>query len=354
LNIYLTLIFAATPAVSDSLVVDWLKDSGGLFKAIMTPCIIFAVLGMSFQLYYLVPDFAELEKFPANASKLFWAAVLVAFIADKGKLARDFAIFNWAAVSSINTSIDKGIEDVTSLAQMKKDLIGETEALNGMEAKMKLCMDIAPTLADGSANPEFATCKGELSAQIQADTNSGKIKNPTTKNNLLAALGNLANGDFGQGAKDLLKGIGGNFTGLFNSLLKTVFGGWRAAISNLAQVVIFLAILSLPIPLCLSVINTAPLMIWFSSFWAVGIFQFNLTILTKTFEYLNVKLGANTSVYFIDIVLCFFAPAIAGLMATGGGIAIFKATLNAAGEAAKLVPQVAGVALKFTPVGRFL
>ena len=79
-----------------------------------------------------------------------------------------------------------------------------------------------------------------------------------------------------------------------------------------------------------------------------------MTILTRTFEYLNIKVGANISVYFIDVAICFFAPALAGLMARGGGIAIFNATLNLAGEATKLIPQVAGIALKFTPVGRFL
>ncbi len=354
MDISLTLFLAAEPPVADSLVTDWLSDSNALFGAIMAPCTIFAVLGIAFQLYFLVPSFSELEQFPVNASKLFWAAVLVAFIVDRGALARDFALFNWAAISSINTSIDEGIEAVSNLESLKKDLIGETAALNGIEAKTKQCLKIAPTIANGSPNPAFTTCQNELSAQIKADTDSGRIKNPTTLDNMGKAVNNLFSGNFGEATSDIFRGIGGQLTNLIDASLKGIFGGWRMAISNLAQVAIFMAILALPIPLCLSVFNISPLMVWFSSFWAVGIFQFNLTILTKTFEYLNAKMGANISVYFIDIAICIFAPAIAGLMARGGGIAIFNASLNLAGEAVKLIPQVAGVALKLTPVGRFL
>jgi hypothetical protein len=353
MDIYLTSFLAAAP-VADSLVTDWLRDSNALFGAIMAPMKIFAVLGIAFQLYFIAPTFAELDQFTNNASKLFWATVLVAFIVNNGTLARDFAIFNWAAISSINTTIDNGIEAVSSLTQLKKDLTGETKALNQIEFKTKECLKLSPTLADGTANPVFNTCKSELSTQIQNDTSAGRIKNLTTLDNMSKAAGNIISGDFGQGVSDVFNGIGGQLTNLIDASLKGIFGGWRAVIANLAQVAIFIGILSLPIPLCLSVINTTPLMVWFSSFWAVGIFQFNLTILTKTFEYLNVKLGANISVYFIDIAICFFAPALAGFIARGGGIAIFNATLNAAGEAVKLVPQVAGIALKFTPVGRFL
>ncbi len=354
MDIYLRLFLAAAPAASDSLVTDWLSDSNALFGAIMAPCTIFAVFGIAFQLFFLVPSFAELEQFPANVNKLFWAAVLVAFIAGRGTLARDFAIFNWAAVSSINTEIDKGIERVSDLVRLKNDFTGETAALNGIETKTKQCLKIAPTLANGTPNPAFNACRGELSAQIQADTSAGRIKNPATLDSMGAALGNLTAGDFGAATSDIFKGIGGQLTNLIDASLKGIFGGWRMAISNLAQVAIFMAILALPIPLCLSVFNISPLMVWFSSFWAVGIFQFNLTIITRTFEYLSIKMGANISVYFIDVAICFFAPAIAGLMARGGGIAIFNASLNLAGEAAKLVPQVAGIALKFTPIGRFL
>ena len=159
MDIYLTSLLAATPAVADSLVEDWLSDSGALFGAIMAPCTIFAVFGIAFQLYFIVPSFAELDQFPANVSKLFWAAVLVAFIVGRGTLARDFAIFNWAAISSINTEIDKGIEKVSNLIQLKKDFTGETAALNGIETKTKQCLKIAPTLANGTPNPALTLAK---------------------------------------------------------------------------------------------------------------------------------------------------------------------------------------------------
>jgi hypothetical protein len=76
-------------------------------------------------------------------------------------------------------------------------------------------------------------------------------------------------------------------------------------------------------------------MVWFSSLWAVGIFEFSLTILTKTFEYLTATYGSNISIYFLDIAVCILAPIIAGFMAAGGGIAMFKATLGATVGVAK-------------------
>ena len=35
----------------------------------MAPCTIFAVFGIAFQLYFIVPSFAQLEEFPGDASK---------------------------------------------------------------------------------------------------------------------------------------------------------------------------------------------------------------------------------------------------------------------------------------------
>ncbi len=342
MDVFSTLFLAAEPVVADSLITDWLRDSNALFAAIMVPCKIFAVLGAAFQIYFLVPSFNDIEQFPVNASKLFWAAVLVAFIARDGALARDFALFNWAAITSIDKSIDRGIEAASNLAALKTNLAGETAALSAIEAKTKQCEKINPTLANGNLNPAFTACQGELSAQIQSDTASGRIISTSARDKLGGALENLRSGNFGGAVFDVFAAVGGGLTNLVDASIKGIFGGWRMAISNLAQVSLFIAILALPIPLCLSVFNISPLMVWFSSFWAVGIFQFNLTILTKTFEFLNARLGPSISIYFIDIAICFFAPAIAGYMARGGGIAIFNATLRVVGEAVKVVPQVAG------------
>jgi hypothetical protein len=55
----------------------------------------------------------------------------------------------------INTAIDRNIEQVSNLVQLKNDFTGETAALNGIETKTKQCLKIAPVLADGRGTAEI-------------------------------------------------------------------------------------------------------------------------------------------------------------------------------------------------------
>jgi hypothetical protein len=335
---------AAATEIKVDLVQELLLDSDSLFAAIIVPCKIIAAVGIGFQIYNLIPKFADFDELPANITKLFWSLVLAVLINNNGANARDLAIFNWATIRAINTGIDKGVTDVIGLVGLKEDYEGDFRVLRKIEDKLKICQTKAPTLNDGTPNPDFDSCKSELKTFIDTSAANGSIKNPNIIDNLTKAVGTTAggvlSGDFNKIGEGVTKAIGSAFSDFISPILKVVFAAWRSVIGQIAQISILLAILAMPIPLCLSIFNISPLVVWFSSFWAIGIFQFNLTILTKAFEYFNVKFNTNVSVYFLDIAICIFAPAIAGLMATGGGIGIFKAILNGAGEVAKLAVNI--------------
>jgi hypothetical protein len=316
--------------------------SDGIFANIMRACTPIAAIGIAFKLYEMIPKFSDVEEIPGNITKLFWALVLAFIIGNGGSVAKDLAVFNWSAIRAINVQIDKSIERLTNLAQLTTDLQGDVDSLRLIEAKLTTCERTATVNTDGTPNPQFTTCRSELEALIQADIRNGNIKNPSLIDKFTGILGAAFNPtvSFTDLSSQLFGVIGGAAQAATNGLLKIVFAGWRAALNQAAQYSLFLAILSLPIPLCLSVFNISPLAVWFSSFWAVGIYQFSMTILTKSFEYYNVRFGTTISVFFVDIAICFFAPAIAGLMATGGGIGMFKAILNGAGEVAKLATKI--------------
>jgi hypothetical protein len=337
-----------TPVLAVDMVADLLVGSDNLFIGIMTPCKVVAVFGIAIQLYAMVPKFADIEELPYNVNKLFWCMLLAVIINGNGIMAKNIAILNWAVIKGINTAIEVNIDRVLDLTKLKGDYVGDVETAQAIEAKLKACNSINVVLPDNTPNPAYTACQNDLKNFISISVSSGKIRDPNMLDNFNQILTSwTSNGiNFGQIGDGITKAIGSYFSDFLSPILKVIFAGWRAIINNIAEQAVLLAILSLPIPLALSVMNIGPLTVWFSALWAVGIFQFNLTILTKSFEYFNVKFGASLSNYFLDIAICFFAPAIAGLMATGGAIGVFKATVAATGQIGSLALKIPMAAQK--------
>jgi hypothetical protein len=321
-------------SIPQQIVPVFLGANDGLFPAIVTAVRPIAVVGLIFRLYAMIPDFPDTEKLADNINKIFWSAV-IAFVIVNANAAKYVAIFQWAAIGGINEEIAYRIEKVTDVSKLIKNYEGDRQAMAEIQKKVNACQQISAIDAQGNPNPAMAACQGELSNQIQTASTNGSIKQPDLLTKLGGLGGAILTGDIGKIAGEI-NGVAANFlSGFASPVLSIIFSGWRSVIESIAPIAIFVSILSLPIPLCLSVFDLSPLMVWFSSLWAVGIFEFSLTILTKTFEYLTATYGSNVSIYFLDIGVCIFAPVIAGFMAAGGGIAVFKATLGAAVEVAK-------------------
>jgi hypothetical protein len=321
-------------SIPQQIVPAFLGESDGLFPAIMTAIRPIAVVGILFQLYAMVPEFPDIEKLAQNLNKIFWMGVIT-FVIVNANAAKRIAIFQWAAIGGINEQIGYSIEQVTNVGNLIKGYEGDIQAMYKIQDKAKRCQQISPIDAQGNPNPAMATCQAELKNQVTTASTDGSIKQQSLLDKFLNIGGAIATGDITK----IVGAVGdtaANFlSGFASPLLSIIFSGWRTVIESIGAISIFVAILSLPVPLCLSVFELSPLMVWFSGLWAVGIFEWSLTILTKTFEYLTVQYGSNVSIYFLDIAVCFLAPIIAGFMAAGGGIAMFKATLGATTEVAK-------------------
>ncbi len=312
----------------------FLGSNDALFPAIMTAIRPIAVVGIFFKLYAMVPEFPDLEKIAENLNRLFWMSIITLVIVN-ANAAKYLAIFQWAMIGGINEQIAYNIEQVTNTSILMQRYEGDIQAMSKIQNKAKICQQITAINADGTPNPAMAQCQAELQTQINTARTDGSIKQQNILDKLLNVGTAISTGDINK----IVGAVGdtaGNFlSGFASPLISVIFSAWRSVIESIGVISIFVAILSLPIPLCLSVFDLSPLMVWFSSLWAVGIFEFSLTILTKTFEYLTAQYGSNVSIYFLDIGVCVLAPVIAGFMAAGGGIAMFKATLGASVEVGK-------------------
>lgn len=334
-----------TESIPQQIVPVFLGANDALFPAIMTAIRPIAVVGILFKLYAMVPEFPDIEKIADNLNKLFWMSV-VTFVIINANAAKYLAIFQWAMIGGMNEQIAYNIEQVTNTSLLLQNYQGDIQAMAKIQNKAKTCQQITAINPDGTPNPAMATCQAELQSQINTARTDGTIKQQGTLDKLVNVVTTIGTGDITK----IVGAVGdtaANFlSGFASPLLSIVFSAWRSAIESAGAIAIFVSILSLPIPLCLSVFDLSPLMVWFSSLWAVGIFQFSLTILTKTFEYLTAQYGSNISIYFLDIAVCIFAPVIAGFMAAGGGIAMFKATLGVAAGVAKSTIEISQRLLK--------
>jgi hypothetical protein len=324
---------------AQQLIPIFLLNSGGLFQGIMTAVRPIAVVGILFNLYAMIPEFSKTEKLAENITKLFWAVVLSVAIVN-ANFAKNVAVFQWAAIGGINAAILDNIQAIKDLNILLKNYQGDIQTMNRIQGQVKSCEQIPPILADGTSNPAFADCQNRLKTLIETSVANGSIKN----SDLITKLGDVGNailsGNFSSVGDLTAKAAANFFSGFASPLISMIFSGWRTVVDNIAGIAVFIGILSLPIPLCLSIYEITPLMVWFSGLWGVGIFQFSLSILTKAFEYLTVSYAENVSIYFLDIGVCFLAPVLAGFMAAGGAMAMFKATVGVATEASKMAVEI--------------
>jgi hypothetical protein len=330
-------IVETAPDIISELVVK----SDTLFGAILAACKPIAAMGIGMQLYQMIPKFNDLDELANNIHNLFWASVLITFLVVPG-LAKNVAIFNWGAIKAIDHSIYYNIQSILKLDELTKDLLGEQETVRAIEQQVNNCKSIPSTLGDGNVNSAFTTCRANVQNTINSKISSGVLKNQ----NLIDKLGNLAGSaltlDYDAFIKQFNQ-IAGNFTqAIVQGGMDVAFAAGSLDIYVFSRFAILISILAMPIPLCLSVFNHAPLMVWFSSFWAVGIYIFNYTVLFTAFKYFTAKFSTNVTVYFLDIGVCFLAPTLAALMAAGGGIGVYKFAEALVEEIKKTVIEIAG------------
>jgi hypothetical protein len=331
-----TSIINTAPDIISELIVK----SDALFGGVLAACKPLAAIGIGVQLYQMIPKFNDLEELPNNIHNLFWASVLVTFLVTPG-LAKNVAVFNWGAIKTIDGAIEFNIQQILKIDTLTANLAGDQKAVRDIEKQVNDCKAVPATLGDGVINPAYTTCKTAIQGKINSEIAAGNIKDQTLLDQLSSLALSAVTLDIDAFTKQFSQTAGNFSKAVVQGGMEVFFSAWNLDIYVFARFAILISILALPIPLCLSVFNHSPLMVWFSAFWAVGIYMFNYTILTNAFKYFSVKFSANASVYFLDIGVCFLAPALAGLMAAGGGIAVYKFGEDLVKEVTKTIATAA-------------
>ncbi len=305
-----------------------ITDEGALFQAILAPFQLIAGAGVLFSLIPVIKAVSR-DSFNIDYERIILLFLMICLFINDGALGKAVAFANYAFIKGTNTYISKGLESVAFVTDATKNLKNDTTAVGKINNKLKDCLALSQTTIDkatGSAipNPAFTQCDSELRGLIS----SAQIKNPDAATAFATAL---SRGDFNGMANGINVAVS-SFPGWLSQQVgnaamavpKAILDGWKVAVAAIADVALVVSILFFPITLAFSFLNTAPLQVWFSSLWAVGFFQFALTILTGAFTIINAKLGANFPLFTMELLAAIFAPAVAGVMATGGGIGVFK------------------------------
>lgn len=319
-------------------------DNGqSVFAAVIVPCSLFAGLGIIYGLAPLLT--VTIDRVRADAFKIIIMLLLASMFMGGGKMARAVGIANYATIKGIDRVIHDQMEAVGGINKLVSDAKADGLALDTINKKLDTCQKILRIQADGTPNPASIQCEAELRQTIQAQ----KMNNPDAATRLQTAL---SKGDLMGMANAIVDGtvglpgwIGRGIGNAAMEVPKAIFSGWKAAVLMAADVAFALSLMILPIPLSFSLLSAAPLMVWLSSLWAVGFYQFSLTVLSGSFTIIAAKLGPGLPLFTVDLLVSLVAPILAGIMAAGGGIGLFKLFQQVATTLISLLGKAAGAAL---------
>jgi hypothetical protein len=319
-------------------------NGDAIFGAILAPCKIFSAVFIVLQAIAFFSDggLSNIEKMTENIGKVIWAVIIVSMISGTGLPARAFGIYNYAVMVAVDKSIGTAIDGLRIISKIAKDAPNDESIMREVNRKADNCRRIPPTIYNaenpiGITNPAFTECEQDLKAYIR--TESVNVKNAEAKKSLIDTLNPLAT--INKFFDDIDRVASNAINSTVGAAFEMIFNGWVFATGYAADQAVLVSLLAMPIPLTMSLFNPEPLKVWFSSLWAVGIFKICMTILTKSVLYLNGIYLFQNQQFTQSILLAIFAPAIAGLMAAGGGIGVMKALGDVAGKTAQLVSKVA-------------
>jgi hypothetical protein len=343
LNIYPIVMASPNFPPGSESIQQMIINGDAIFGAILKPCKIFSAVFVILQAitFFTNGGVSSVDKITENISQVIWAVVIMAMISGTGTVARGFGIFNYALMNSIDASIGTAIKTVGSIDAVARDAPNDEKIIKEVQKRSDNCRRIPPLVYDaanpsGAENPAFTQCRDDVQAYIRSE--AANIKNAEAQRTLLDSL-NPAN--VGKFFDNVEKGINSAFESAIGATFELIFAGWVQATGYAADQAVLVSLLAMPIPLTMSLFNPEPLKVWFSSLWGVGIFKICMTILTQSALYLNGIYSFQDQQFTQSFLLALFAPAIASLMAAGGGIGVMKALGDLAGKTAELVGKVA-------------
>jgi hypothetical protein len=310
-------------------------SSGGqsLFSIVLQPCKVFTGLGIMWSLAPLLNSSVDTIK--QEFTKIITLLVLAILLMGNGDAARALGVANYATMKGIEQAISEGISKAAGIPERIENIAKDKAAGQEINDKYDQCISTKVTVTDASGtkpNPKYEECRTELINLVNAKIAS----NPTLAPGLREFIK-----DF-QGRKDMAakaaikfekaQGFTGWLNGVtankdFNNidLSRAIFNGWKTAGFLTLDFALVISIMVLPIFLTLSLMNTSPLVGWFSAFWGIGIYQIVMIVMSDSFLIVESKVGPTVAILTSEIGIATVAPTLAGAIALGGSWGIFSA-----------------------------
>lgn len=296
-----------------------------IFKAILSPCQLIAGAGAMYWLVPIIMQTQRLEDLRDNLPKIIGLFLIALLFVQGAKAGRAVAVANYALIEGINSAMKQNLSNAINAPTLSTNLGQDNQKINNINAQSQACTAVKPTIIDSNTgqsipNPERTKCTANLKSSLQGSN----FNNPNTQ-----AVANTS------ASNDNPFDIGAQFTKSLNStiqeLLSTILNAWQEMIAFLSTLAFIMALLFFPIPLAFSFINASPLRNWFCSLWAIGFFQFSLTILSGMILFFNASMGAgNVPLYSMELVAAIGAPFIAAYIASEGAKGLFSLLEKAA------------------------
>jgi hypothetical protein len=294
-------------------------DNNVLFQTISTPFKLVAVMGF---LYQITPLLAMDSHHRRQALKSTMGLVLVLFLfLNNCDGWRKIVVIEYAFAKGAATAIERGFEVSADTAAVGNNIEGNKEAIDQVQAAVKNCAALPP-IVNGATSPVYTKCVDDAKALVRSKISSGEIQDTR-----LAARWEKA-----MSAKDPFSMLGGILQAAGRLGDDAVMAAPRAILSGLTamnatvgDIAMLISAIASPIPLCLSMFNQKPLFVWHGAFWGAALFSISNSIVVGIYSYMEAKLPATETLFSINIAIAVLSPIISGLVAVGGGTAVYTA-----------------------------
>jgi hypothetical protein len=310
-------------------------SSGGksLFFIVLQPCKVFTGLGIMWSLAPLLNSSVDTIK--QEFTKIITLLVLAVLLMGNGDAARSLGVANYATMKGIEQAISEGISKAAGIPERIGNIAKDKAAGQEINDKYDQCISTKINITDANGtkpNPDYEKCRTELISLVNAKIASNPTLAPGLKNfiaDFQTRRGKAAEAatkfEKAQGFTGWLNGVttDKNFNGV--DLSRAIFNGWKTAGFLTLDFALVISIMVLPIFLTLSLMNTSPLVGWFSAFWGIGIYQIVMIVMSDSFLIVESKVGPTVAILTSEIGIATVAPSLAGAIALGGSWGIFSA-----------------------------
>jgi hypothetical protein len=297
-----------------------------IFGSLVYPLIFIAVIALFYTTIKLLKEyFTSHESYP-DLSALLWPIVLCLFLINNGDLARRAGLLFRDFAFALDQSVLIQFKDTLKIDQAQNDALTESEILDKIQEKMDDCVTAnSQKVAGGTSAKEV--CYNTLREEVAAVLKNEKIQNPIIRSrlediaNILAEeSGNLAKIDEAISDNPVTDWIGDQLVSVVRLILQVLGFGYQIIL----EFCLIIALLVLPFPLVISLVNLQGLIAWFSAYWTLVNAKLSFTIIVSLIAFFQAKQNGTSQLFLAEILTGVFSPILSGLVGMGGGIAAYQ------------------------------